>query len=43
MSDWTFQWRTIFDADLSKLAQEIRIMWLVNDNAVSLTPVHRHI
>ena len=43
MSDWAFQWRTIFDPDLSKLAQDIRIMQLVNDNAVSLTSVHIHI
>ena len=42
-SDWAFQWRTIFDPDLGKLAQDIRIMRLVNDNAVSLTSVHRHI
>ena len=43
MSDWAFQWRTILDPDLGKLAQEIRIMRLVNDIAVSLTSVHRHI
>ena len=43
MSDWAFRWRTSFNPDLSKQAQEIRIMRLVNDNVVSLTSVYRHI
>ena len=41
MRNWAFQFKTCFDSDLSKQAQEI-IMRLVNNNAVSLTSVHRH-